>query len=58
MNVITGRRSFLLALGSVAVAWPVRVRAQRAFKIGLLDAGLGTSFSVPFLRRLVELGYV
>src|SRR5690242_9330181 len=57
MTVI-GRRSFIIAFGSAAVAWSACARAQRVFKIGLLDAGLGTSFSLPFLRRLVELGYV
>jgi putative ABC transport system substrate-binding protein len=52
------RRGFIAALCGAAIARPVHVSAQQLFKIGLLDAGLGTSFSVPFLRKLVELGYV
>ena len=32
--------------------------AQKVFKIGLLDTGLGASFAVPFVGKLVELGYV
>ena len=51
------RRDFLTLVGAVAV-WPTAVRAQRHFKIGLLDTGLGTYFTVPFTRKLEDLGYV
>ena len=52
------RREFIALLGGAAVAWPLAARAQQRFKIGLLDAGLGAAFSVPFIRKLGELGYV
>lgn len=58
MTVIVGRRNFVAALGGAAVAWTFPARAQQRFKIGLLDAGLGAAFTVPFMRKLVELGYV
>jgi putative ABC transport system substrate-binding protein len=51
------RRSFITLLGGAA-AWPLAARAQQRFKIGLLDAGLGAAFTVPFMRKLGELGYV
>jgi ABC-type uncharacterized transport system substrate-binding protein len=38
--------------------WPLAAHAQKPFKIGLLDTGLGEYFSVPFMRKLGELGYV
>jgi putative ABC transport system substrate-binding protein len=52
------RREFIALLGGAAAAWPLTARAQRRFKIGLLDTGLGTAFTVPFMRKLVEFGYV
>src|ERR1700716_3940494 len=54
------RREFIVLLGSAATvtAWSSSVRAQRRVKIGLLDTGLGAAFTVPFTRKLVELGYV
>jgi putative ABC transport system substrate-binding protein len=51
------RREFITLIGG-AVAWPLAVRAQKPFKIGLLDTGLGAVFAVPFMQKLVELGYV
>jgi putative ABC transport system substrate-binding protein len=52
------RREFITLLGGAAAAWPFLARAQQRFKIGLLDAGLGAAFAVPFMRKLGELGYV
>src|SRR5262249_28714277 len=51
------RREFIALLGGAAT-WPLAARAQQRFKIGLLDTGLGAAFTVPFTRKLVELGYV
>jgi putative ABC transport system substrate-binding protein len=45
-------------LGSAAVLLPLAARAQRRVKIGILDTGLGAAFSVPFMRKLEQLGYV
>jgi hypothetical protein len=50
------RREFITILGGAA-AWPLAARAQQRFKIGVLDAGLGAAFTVPFMRKLTELGY-
>jgi putative ABC transport system substrate-binding protein len=55
---MSSRRQFITLLGGAAVAWPLATRAQQRFKIGLLDAGLGAAFTVPFMRKLGELGYV
>src|SRR5688572_12689401 len=52
------RRDFITLIGGAAAAWPLAARAQRRFKIGLLDTGLGAAFTVPFMRKLAELGYV
>ena len=52
------RREFITFLGGAAAAWPLAARAQRRVKIGLLDTGLGAAFTVPFMRKLAELGYV
>ena len=52
------RREFITLLGGTAAAWPLAARAQQSFKIGLLDTGLGADFVVPFMGKLVELGYV
>jgi putative ABC transport system substrate-binding protein len=52
------RREFIMLLGGAAASWPLAARAQQRFKIGLLDTGLGAAFAVPFVRKLVELGYV
>jgi putative tryptophan/tyrosine transport system substrate-binding protein len=51
------RRAFITLLAGAA-AWPLRLSAQRPFTIGLLDTGLGPSFTVPFMLKLGELGYV
>jgi putative ABC transport system substrate-binding protein len=51
------RRQFIALLGSAAT-WPLAARAEKLFKIGLLDTGLGAAFAVPFMGKLVELGYV
>jgi putative ABC transport system substrate-binding protein len=51
------RREFITLIGGAA-AWPLAAHAQQRFKIGLLDAGIGEHFSVPFIRKLAELGYV
>jgi putative ABC transport system substrate-binding protein len=52
------RREFITLLGGSATLWPLAAHAQKPFKIGLLDTGLGEYFSVPFMRKLGELGYV
>ena len=52
------RRAFITMLVGAAAMWPLAARAQQRFKIGLLDAGLGAVFTVPFMRKLGELGYV
>ena len=52
------RREFMALLGSATALLPLAARAQQRFKIGLLDTGLGASFSVPFMRKLEQLGYV
>src|SRR5262245_42557639 len=52
------RREFITLLGGSAALWSLAARAQKPFKIGLLDTGLGEYFSVPFMRKLGELGYV
>jgi putative ABC transport system substrate-binding protein len=51
------RREFIVLFGGATVL-PFAARAQQHFKIGLLDTGLGASFAVPFMQKLVELGYV
>jgi putative tryptophan/tyrosine transport system substrate-binding protein len=53
------RRKFLMLLGSTVSGWPAVARAQRWFKIGLLETGGDSSFfTAPFTRKLEELGYV
>lgn len=52
------RREFIILLGGSAALWPLAAHPQKLFKIGLLDTGLGANFAVPFVRKLVELGYV
>ena len=53
------RREFLSLLSSTVACWPLSAYAQRRFKIGLLETGGDNSFfTVPFTRKLEELGYV
>ena len=52
------RRDFVTILAGAIGCWPIGVQAQQRFRIGLLDTGLGARFTVPFTRKLVELGYV
>lgn len=52
------RREFIAFVGSAVVEPLLPARAEQRFKIGLLDTGLGATFTVPFLRKLLELGYV
>jgi ABC-type uncharacterized transport system substrate-binding protein len=52
------RREFIILLGGSAALWPLAAHPQKLFKIGVLDTGLGANFTVPFVRKLVELGYV
>jgi ABC-type uncharacterized transport system substrate-binding protein len=52
------RREFMALLGGATVLLPQAARAQRRVKIGVLDTGLGAAFSVPFMRKLEQLGYV
>jgi ABC-type uncharacterized transport system substrate-binding protein len=52
------RRDVITLLGCAAALWPLAARAQQRFKIGLLDTGLGAAFTVPFMRKLGQLGYV
>jgi putative ABC transport system substrate-binding protein len=52
------RREFITLLGGSVALWPLAAHAQKIFKIGLLDTGLGANFAVPFVGKLVELGYV
>jgi putative ABC transport system substrate-binding protein len=51
------RRHVITLLGGAAATRPLAARAQQRFKMGLLDAGLGATFTVPFMRKLSELGY-
>lgn len=53
------RREFITFLGgAVAVACPLVAKAEQHFKVGLLDTGIGDYFTVPFMQRLEQLGYV
>jgi len=52
------RRREFIAFVSGATLWPVVVHSQQHFKIGMLDTGIGTFFTVPFMSKLEELGFV
>jgi putative tryptophan/tyrosine transport system substrate-binding protein len=49
------RREFIALVGAAVL--PSAARAQHTFKIGLLDTGIGDFFTIPFKRKLEELGY-
>jgi putative ABC transport system substrate-binding protein len=52
------RREFITLIGAAGVLWPAEGRAQPHPKIGLLDTGLGAAFTVPFIGKLADLGYM
>lgn len=53
------RREFIKFIGAVAGSAPMVALAQQRLKIGLLETGADTPFfTVPFTRKLEELGYV
>jgi len=53
------RREFIKLIGAVAGTAPMVALAQHGLKIGLLETGADTPFfTVPFTRKLEELGYV
>jgi putative ABC transport system substrate-binding protein len=52
------RRREFIAFVSGAALWPVIVHAQQRFKIGMLDTGIGPFFTLPFMSKLEELGFV
>ena len=53
------RREFIALLGGAAAGWPRVARAQRPFRIGLLNTGgAGTTFIAPFVGKLEEFGYL
>ena len=62
MTVTIGRREFLAALGSAAVAWPLAARAQQAGKLPTIGfLGSSTLSASPwvsaFVKRLREFGW-
>jgi hypothetical protein len=52
------RREFFALLSGAVVICPFAVRAQQHFKIGLLNSGIGENFTVPFMQKFEQLGYV
>jgi putative tryptophan/tyrosine transport system substrate-binding protein len=52
------RRREFIAFVSGATLWLVVVHAQQRFKIGMFDTGIGAFFTVPFMSKLEELGFV
>src|ERR1700676_4316245 len=63
MAIIIGRRTFIAALGSAAVAWPLAAHAQQLRRIGILmtvqEGDPATQgWLAGFKRRLSELGWM
>ena len=61
MAIGVGRREFITGLGGAAAAWPLAVRAQKVWRVGMLEATSETMFPAnisAFRQGLRELGYV
>ena len=52
------RRDFITLLGGSAALWPLAARAQKLFKIGLLDTASARLSRIFVRGKLAELGYV
>ena len=63
MVIDIGRRQFISAIGSTALAWPLSARAQQPKKlptVGVLlgDASSWRTWTAAFVKRLSELGWI